>query len=108
MTGGLVTALVTALEERSAGGAGAAELAPERRPGGQIGGSRAGARQAAVARSPRDERLFGASGDGMANGYLIWRPPRFDAVGAVSVTKGPARGIAGAVLRGTWSGVTRP
>ena len=68
MTGGLVTALVTALEERSAGGAGAAELAPERRPGGQIGGSRAGARQAAVARSPRDERLFGASGDGMANG----------------------------------------
>ena len=39
---------------------------------------------------------------------LIWRPPRFDAVGAVSVTKGPARGIAGAVLRGTWSGVTRP
>ena len=58
MTGGLVAALVTALVERSAGGSGAAELAPERRHervsavlvdrlgDWEIGSSRAGARQA--------------------------------------------------------------
>ena len=66
MTGGLVTALVTALEERSAGGSGAAELAPERRHErlsavlvdrlGAHGRGLVKLRQAAVARSPRDAR----------------------------------------------------
>ena len=71
MTGGLVMTdglvmtggLVTALEERSAGGSGAAELAPERRHErlsavlvDRLGAHGRGLRQAAVARSPRDAR----------------------------------------------------
>ena len=38
---------------------------------------------------------------------LIWRPPRFYAVGAVSVDQGSGAWDSPGMLRGTWSGVTR-
>jgi hypothetical protein len=38
---------------------------------------------------------------------LIGRPPRFDAVGAVSVDQGSGAWDSQGMLRGTWSGVTR-